>query len=279
MWLFYTLLAGILLTLHSLLSRHVLKGNKDAWAYSFSFSAVGALISLPFMLVSPVIPSSPYAWGIALLIGALIVLHNWFVFKSTNTLEASVGGALSKFRLIWVFLVGILLLHEVFSWDKLIGMILTITAGIVVLGRFHQPKKMRGIMYVIASTLVNASIIFCYKLSFQYFNVPSMTFFASFLIPAVLNFIIMPKAFQRVGQLMRSDGKVIFLATALGGFGNIAINQSFAIGEVSRITVISEAFVIVTLILEHLYFKERSHLGTKLAAVGLAVLGAVLIVR
>ena len=87
----------------------------------------------------------------------------------------------------------------------------------------------------------------------------------------------MPRALHRVTQLAKTDWKLIFISTALAGFGNIAINQSFAIGEVSRITVISEAFLIVTLILEHLYFKETSHLRVKVVAVVFAITGAILI--
>lgn len=278
MWLIYTLIAGILFTFQGLLSRHVLKGEKDAWAYSFYFSAVGALISFPFMLFSPQIPLTFSAWGLALVIGILIVVNNWLVFKSTNTLEASLGGALNKFRLIWIFLFGIFLLNEPFSWLKIVGIGLTIVSGLVVVKKFKHPEKMVGITYVLLSTITNAIIIFCYKQIFLSFNVASATFFAVFLIPAILNFLLMPKAISRITQMAKTDGKLIFFSTALAGLGNIAINQSFAIGEVSRIAVISEAFLIVTLILEHLYFKERAHLQAKLLAVALAIGGALFIV-
>jgi hypothetical protein len=49
MWLFFAVLAGFLVTGESLITRHVLRGEKDALAFSFYFSLVGAVVSFPFM--------------------------------------------------------------------------------------------------------------------------------------------------------------------------------------------------------------------------------------
>ncbi|MCX6816821.1 MAG: hypothetical protein NTZ93_03080 [Candidatus Beckwithbacteria bacterium] len=51
MWLIWALISGLFYTGDNLITRYILKGNKDAWAFSFYFSFIGALVSLP--------PSSP----------------------------------------------------------------------------------------------------------------------------------------------------------------------------------------------------------------------------
>ncbi len=278
MWLLYVILSGVFYTAQGLLTRHILKGEKDSWAFSFYFSFIGAVVSFPFMLVSPHLPSSISGWILGICISLLIVAHNFFNFRASNTLEASIVGAVTKFRLIWVFILGIIFLHEAFTFAKTLGILFTILAGWLIVKKFKSIHQSKGILYTFISTIIYAVIIVLYKYLFTFFNVTSATFFIVFLFPAIINIIIMPRFKERVIKIMRHDGKFVLLATGLGGFANLAINQSLSLGEVSRVTVINEAFLISVLIFEHLLLKERSNMKTKLIAVILAVVGAILMV-
>lgn len=276
MWLLFALLSGVFYTAQGLITRHILRGNKDAWAFSFYFSAIGALVSLPFMLTNVRVATHSTQWTLMIIVGCLIVLQNILNFKSTNTLEASIQGSITKFRLVWVFLFGILLLHEQFSWLKLIGTVITVFAGVIILNKFRRPSSLTGVAYAFTATIVYAIVIALYKYLFSSFNSASLTFFI-FFIPALLNLIIMPRALERIKTMFHEQRVPVILACGLGGFANLAMNQSLAIGEASRALVIIEAFLVVTLIGEHLFLKEESHLLTKIVAVGLATLGAILI--
>jgi uncharacterized membrane protein len=55
------------------------------------------------------------------------------------------------------------------------------------------------------------------------------------------------------------------------------MNYALSLGEASKTLVIIESFLVVTLIGEHLFLKERDSLSVKIIAVILATLGAVLI--
>jgi len=55
------------------------------------------------------------------------------------------------------------------------------------------------------------------------------------------------------------------------------MNQGLSLGEASRVLVLIESFLVVTLVGEHLFLKEREHLNTKIIAVVAATIGAVLI--
>ena len=84
MWLLFALLAGGLYTAQGLIGRHVLRGKKDAWAFSFYFSLIGAIVSFPFMLSAPKVPVTWQPWALALVVGLLIVGQNLLMFKSSN---------------------------------------------------------------------------------------------------------------------------------------------------------------------------------------------------
>lgn len=276
MWFLYALASGSFYTVSGLVTRYVLKEHKDAWAFSFYFSAVGALVSLPFMLQSPKMPSISWLWLLMLGVGCMIVGHNWLNFSSSKYLEASVQGTVVKLRLVWAFIAGVLLLHEMWSVQKLIGTCFAIVAGLLIVKHFRKPESVKGVALSVASTFVYAAVIVLYKVLFKGFNAPTLTFFI-FLIPTIINLIIMPNALSRVSALFRAKPIPIFLSCALGGFANLAMNQALVLGEISRVLVIIESFLVLTLIGEHVFLKEKEHLKIKLIAVLCAIIGAILI--
>jgi drug/metabolite transporter (DMT)-like permease len=278
MWILWAVLSAALFTYQGLLSRHVLRNQPDAWAYSLFFSAVGALVTLPFMLAAPTIPTSWQPWAIGALVGAIIVSHNWLWFQAARHLEASLSGAIQKIRLVWVFVFSVLVLGTAFSWSTLLGTILTVAAGVVIIRGLKQPKSLTGVYMVLGTTFLYAAIIILYKYLGTSFNAVSLTFFVAFLIPAIMNFVLIPRAAARSLAVYRKDGRNVVLACVTGALANVALIQGLAVGEPTGVVVITEVFLIFTLVGEHLWLKERSHLALKLSAVLLATVGAVLIV-
>jgi len=277
MWSMFAVLSGSFYTLQGLITRHVLKGNKkDVWAFSFYFSAVGSLIAFPFFLTNFKVAHTWSYWILMMIVGLLIVAQNLLNFKSANHLPASVGGAMTKFRLVWILILGVIILKEALTWQKTFGTVLAVLAGIIILNKAKKIGSVQGLILVFASTIFYAVVIILYKYLFQVFNSQSLTFFI-FLIPMLINLLIMPNSINRIVTLAKTDGKFVFLACALGGFANLAMNYALSIGEASRVLVIIESFLIITLVGEHLVLKEKKHLAIKLIAVILAIMGAVLI--
>jgi drug/metabolite transporter (DMT)-like permease len=276
MLFFFAILSGLFYTGQGLLTRYLLKGNKDAWAFSFYFSFVGALVSLPFMLANLKVANSVSAWSLIILIGFLIVAQNLLSFKSSNFIEASITGTISKFRLVWVFILEVIIFKEIFSLNKLLGVLLSVLAGVIIIQGIKKPKSIKGVLLALSATIFYAIVIMFYKILFTSFNSQSLTFFI-FAIPALLNFLIMPQAPQRIYNLIKENGKVVLLACSLGAFANLAMNHSLSIGDATKTLVIIESFLIVALVGEHFFLKEKSHVVIKLLAVIFAITGAVLI--
>jgi drug/metabolite transporter (DMT)-like permease len=276
MWLICALVAGVLFTASSLLTRRILKGNKDSWAFSFYYSVVGAIISMPFALSSLQIPNTFSPWLLMFFVGLLIVAQNFLNFKSANFIPASVTGTISKFRLVWVFILGLLLSQEVFGWNKLIGVVFMIIAGFVLLYKQTGVPDKVGIMYAFSSTFFYAVVIVMYQYLFQSFNSQSLTLFI-FVFPALINLLIMPNRFVRIRDLFMAYRVPLIVACACGGFGNLAMNYALAQGNSTSTLVIIESFLIITLVLEGIFIKEKGNLIRKIVATLLAVIGAVII--
>jgi drug/metabolite transporter (DMT)-like permease len=277
MWLFYAILSGIFFTAEGLLSRHLLKGQKDAWAFSFYFSLIGAVVSFPFMLASPHFPVSWQFWSFVAFVGILIVAHNFFLFKAFNTVEASISGTIFKFRLVWVFMFGILIFNETITWEKVLGIILTLAAGVVVVHSFKSLPSFKGVVMVLVAAVLNAILVILIKYLLETASVGSVTFFAGFLAPALFNIVIMPQGFKRATKMIKENGKLVFLACGAGALANLAQNQALLIGEASRVVVLLEAFLILTLAGEHILLKERERAWVKIVSVLFATAGALFI--
>jgi drug/metabolite transporter (DMT)-like permease len=276
MWFIFSALAGLLYTSESLLQRHFLRKQKDAWAFSFYYSLVGTIISFPFMIASPVIPNTAGPWLGALLVGLLIVGNNLLLFKAANHIEASVIGTLFKLKFVWIFVLSIILLGNAFEWTKLGGVVLTIAAGLIIMHRFKRPASSTAVSLVLMATVLNALIIIASKYLLDYFNVPSLTFFATFLPALLLNFILMPKATARIKSMFTADWKVVFGICAVGAVANLALNQALSLHDATSVIIISEVFLVLVLAGEHLVLKEKERLWIKLGSIALAIAGAIM---
>jgi drug/metabolite transporter (DMT)-like permease len=277
MWIFYALLSGLFSTGSSLISRHILKdGKNDVWAFSSFYSAIGCLVSLPFMLSHIKIATTLSPWLLMILVGVLIVIHNLLNFSSSKYIPPSISGSISKFRLVWILLLGIVLLQESSNVFKIVGTLLTVIAGIIVTQKMSKPKNMRGILYALLATIFNAIIIILYKLLFTSFNSQSLTFFI-FFIPTILNIFIMPNSLKRIYMLTKSHFGMVLLSCVMGGVANLAMNQGLSLGEASKVLVVIESFLVITLLGEHIILKEKDHLISKIIGVLCATAGAILI--
>ena len=277
MWIFLSVLAGGLFTAESLAQRRLLKGNGDAWAFAFYYSLIGAVISLPVMLVDPELPQSPGEWLLAVLIGALIVGNNVLLFRATAQLEVSFVGTLLKLRLVWVFLLGILFVHDDFSWARLAGTAAVVLSGVLVAHGMRRRGSSSAIMLVLAATLFNAAIIVTSSYLLDSMNVASFTFFATFLPATILNYVLMPDARQRVATMYAQHRQKVLFVCGFGALSNFALNGALATGDAGQVVVMSEAVLIFVAFGEHLILREKEYLGLKLVGIPLAVFGAVLI--
>lgn len=277
MWFIFSALAGLLYTAEGLLQRHFLRQQKDAWAFSFFYSLVGAIVSFPFMLASPVVPYSVVPWLGALFVGLLIVGNNLLLFKAANHMEASLIGTLFKLKLVWLFGLSILLLGSPFEWTKLAGVVLTVVAGLIIMHRFRRSGSSTGIYLVLGATILNALLIVVIKYLLEYFNPASLTFFVSFLPALLLNFVLMPRASSRIKSMFTSDWKVVFGICAVGAVANFVLNLALSLNDPTSVMVISEVFLVLILAGEHIWLKEKEQLWIKLGSIVLAVAGAILI--
>ncbi|HEX9804287.1 MAG TPA: DMT family transporter [Candidatus Dojkabacteria bacterium] len=273
MWILFSVLAGTCFSLSSLVSRYVLRAQKDSWAFSFFYSVIGALVVLPLFIFKAKVSDEFGDWLILILVSFLIVFHNYLLFKATNFLEASVTGSVLKFRLVFVFVFAVILSNTDANLAKIIGIIFAIISGVILLSGIGKRFSRKGIILTLLSTIVYASVVTIYSTLLESFNAISLTFFI-FFIPGLINFVVIPDRVKRITKIILEDKKGIILASVFGALANIFIIQAFDLGDETSILLISEAFLIFTLLGEHIFLKEKEGLLKKILALIFASLAA-----
>lgn len=276
MWSIFAAVAGALYTGSTLLNRRSLNKGNDPWVLSFYFSAVGAVVSLPFIFVELKITNTLLPWALLLVTAGLVVFHNFLNFTALKHLSASIHGTFYKSRLVWSFLLGLAFMQESWAVLTLVGIIATVVAGALLLWKTGEPISRVGVLYVLGSSLVNVVALLLYKYLFGYFNVGTLTFLM-FFIPAILNACIIPNFWNKAIDATKSHVWTLLIACAFGGFANLAMNQAIALGEVTGTLVIMEAALIFILAGEHFFLKEKKDVLRKTIAVVLATVGAICI--
>jgi drug/metabolite transporter (DMT)-like permease len=219
MWIVLALIAGAFATAENLLVRHTLRAKRDVWAFSLFYSLVGAVMTLPFMFYHLVLPQTIGPWLLLGVVSLLIVGNNYLLFKAAGQLEASLVGSLLKLRLVWVFILGILLLQDTFSWTKFAGTVVTLLAGWVILHGFKRPKSYTAVMIVVAATLFNAGIIILAKYLLESFSVGAITFIGFILLPLIINAVAMPGMADRTRALYRAGRSRVWPVFFISGRG------------------------------------------------------------
>lgn len=285
MWFILALIAGFASSISSLATRKVyLTGNKDSWAFSFYYSAIGALVTFPFIFSDYKVATTTAPWLLMLFVGALIVVHNLLNFKAASFISPAIKGVIEKLRLAWIFILGLVILHEVYNPTKMIGTSLTLIAGVVlavgiIYTQGKTTPKIKGVLFAGSATFIYALNIILYKFLFVDFSAKTLTFLI-FLIPTVLNIILMPDFFKRTKEILKNHPVMLILSCVAGAISNLAMNSALAAGEVSKVIVVIESFLIITLIAEKMILREKDtfvSLLSKILALVFAISGAILI--
>ncbi len=275
-WFIYALLSALFYTIAGILTRKLLKGNKDAWAYSFWFSFIGAIIVSPFLLSEKNFTNNPTAWTMIILMISFVVLHNYLKNKAVNFISPSIQGAVGRLRMVWIFFLDVLVLGESFSAIKLIGLFFAVSAGLLLYQNLKNTKSARGIYLELAATIIYAFIITSYSYFFKHFSVMQLTFLV-LAFGAIINVIMMPDWKNRSKKIFTKDYKLIISSSVFAAFGYLFLNNALNTGEQSTIIVTTESFLVITFFAEYLYLKEKDLALKKIIAVILAIIGAILV--
>ena len=278
-WFWLLIISVFVVSFANILQKSLMKNDKsDPISYSIFFAfllgvcnLVVALIygfHIPALNISFIfLPMSALLWGVGTI----------FYFKSLQILESSEVVILSSGRSLITITASLLFLGEVFNVQKLLGTAIILISIFMVANIKKGFKFNRGLYYLLGMVLCFGMAVIFDVVNLRNFEPLSYLAIANFLIVIIL-LIIFPKSLKNWKGFAKPD----FLKKMLP-LGILSTSQAilyyFALakGPASQIAPISQAQVIVTLLLAVILLKERDHLVKKALAAVLVTIGVILL--
>jgi len=261
-----------------LLRRHVLI-KEDSLCYAFAFGLFAAIILLPVFIFGFQAPTHNLAWLLLILSGSIWTVFSLLQFKAYSYLEASIASPISRVKLFFVLILGVIFLNETISLGKVAGTLL-IFIGIVVLSykknvkRPHIEKK--GIALIILSTMLISVALLIDKYALNFFTVATYTAPIYLMKPILLIPWVMKRK-HHIKSIFKQSLIAVFATSALSvGYYYLTL-MAFKQAEASAIVPITEMSTLFAVIGGIVILKERTFITRKLIAATIVVFGAILV--
>lgn len=270
------IISGLMYAISGVMGRFILRSQKDTWAYSFWFSFLGAIICLPVMVLNFDSQFSIKIVILCIILSLVVTLHNFLNFKGVGLISPSLVSSLQKTRLIWIFVFSIIFLNNKFQFNELFGVLLLIFSGFLIYLNFRDKSSAKGILFSFVSAILNAFAVIIISELLKSLDLFTTTFLV-FLLPAVINLVIMPKFKERVISMIKINPKLIIITCIVSALANISMNYSLSFLNPTRTIIIIEVISITILLGEVILLKERKKIGIKLLALSLAIIASIVV--
>ena len=264
----------------------LLKGSRDGMKKAalkksssneilFFYTLIGFIFTLPFsqgaFSLAPV-------YILFCFIKAAVVCTAWlFSLAALKRMPVSLFGIIDLSRMVFSTMFGIFLLGEAFTWQKAIGIILVITGLLLV-----NLKKDKGSTKGVTFTIFVAAILNCFfnalsgtmdKVLMQYMESSQLQFWYMLFMVLIYGAILLIRKEKVSIKSLKTNFWIPIMSFSLFiGDRILFIANSYPTSEVSLMTVIKQASVIVTVLTGWLCFKEK-HILYKLMCAGIVLAG------
>lgn len=278
LWIYFALGAAFLFSLNSILGRVLATKSVNPRAFALIYNTIGGFFVLSFFIFD----HSKFlgiTWQVLLLLAINIFVYgifNRFEFYARKNVEASTLIVLTKFTPVVTFVLSALFLDEALTVNKVLALFIIIAGNILAVVTKKGIKMTSGIKYAVIITLsLGIAMVLDKKISGN-FPLPLYAFFAYF--PPNIFLYFFPKLkFNEIKNEFKSAGYKIFILAAVNVCGYFMLIKSYAFGEVSKISLLTSASTIITVLIGIFFLKEKTRLWQKILAAILVTIGVLLL--
>lgn len=253
--------------------RHTARASSDDTATTVLLQLIAATTLVLCIPLFPwKLPESPWVYAAVVgyaLVGGIASRLQTTARKEIPVSLVSIVGRLEK---VFLFALGIVLLHEPLTIAKVIGGVLMIAANVLVLRKEGKWDVDRYVIYYLIALVIFAlgSIL---QVDFSLvFNLP---FVLALLFGAeAFWLLILLRPFKAIVRELRSAHRKNYIVTGvLWGVGHLLLIYTYQLGSVSTVTIVLSAIPLLAVISSCIFLKERDRLWQKFLASLLIILG------
>lgn len=280
-WQVLLIFSILFLSLNGLLHRSLLKDDdSNPKAQAIIFLGLGGILTVFMALFSGKLNLGfPTSLTVNLLVIAMFATIAYVLkyhgFKLIDASEVVILGSTSK---LWNVVGAYLFLHEAITLQKMFGAII-ILAGVAITMYVNRRFRInKGTIFVLLAGLIWGFVDINGFYILQSMSALSYQIYF-YLLPVLALILVSPSTIRKLNYYFRLDRaiKVTFLSL-FDTLGLLTLFLAYqAGGQASVIGPLSNAKIIVTVILAMVFLKERGHLTNKLIGAVVTVLGVILL--
>lgn len=261
-----------------LLDRYVVK-DTSPYAFSWLTQITASLIFLPLAYSHIKAPPSGTALFAILVAGILWTCVSLSVYISIKKTEISIKEPLSQSKLIWALLLGVFILGEPATSRKILGTVIIFVGMSILL--FHPERRFGrltdpGVLWTMLSALFGAAVAIVDKFALGFFK-PELYGFFVYLIPGIIFTCFLPAKIKDVQHLWKTHGKIALTSITLSTASYYFVLKAYSLADVTLVYPLLQLATIFAVVIGILFMGEREHKWQKIAAVIIAVVGAIIV--
>lgn len=253
--------------------------TSDPVAASIIFQFLLGFITLLYALIQGFHLPSLFLLPLFIVSGSLYAIGTIAYFKAYKFIGASEVTVLGGVGVIMTIIASFVFLHDKLTLLQILGVLLILSAVVVVNFMKHQFKRNTGALLALLGTtayglaVVNDSYIIRHYDAVSY--IPLISF-----VPGMLLLLRYIRRIRSIIRTVRSIDINLIIFIILYAIQAISFYSALQAGAlVLQISAISRASIILTVILATLFLKEREHILLKIIAAILTTTGVLLVTK
>jgi len=278
-WHYFAIATVLFGSLSSIYMRKMMKNeDNDPVTFMIVFQFILTIITLLFALTQGfVFPPPQKVWLHFLLSAVLYACGSLFSFKASRHIPAGEMTILTAGSSIIAVILGVVFLHSTFSIWNMLGTFLILLSIYVLYGN-EKMKINKAMWFAIFSSVCYASAsvndIFIIKYYDAISFIPPMS-----LLPGLIVLVVYPKKIKAIPRLLKWKHLEHIITNAVF-YAFSAITWYIALmkgANITQLSPIGRASIIITVILSALFFGERKQLARKVISAVLVSIGVLLL--
>lgn len=277
-WFFYALLGASLFTIFSIYIKVTLFDEKDVKIFTVLLNSMtGVVLLILSFFTERFISLSLSQVGLILLASLLFAAASMLIISARQKEEVGKVTIVRQAAILWVLLGGIIIFQENLTLQKVVGVVLILSGGILSLWKNHEFKVTKSLFYVfIATILISIDAMIANSIIDDNLS-PALYSGTVISLGVIWQSIALKHTFSRLKrELIEHRTKFVIPSLLMSG-SMFSLLKGYQQGAISQVYPVYSVYLILTVLAGIIFLKERELLGRKIFGSLLVFLGIVLI--